>query len=183
MRHWNSRKALLLLTAILLMVLPLALVSCGGDDDDDETELTAQDLAGKSFTFPASFIITDANPPATGTATLTFGDASTINGNTIPFILTFSDVPGTVLNGTATISTIELAITEILVNGVLTNSVSLFGVTVSVGQVFSFETSIQRNPDGSVVITFINVDGVEITFEFEEGQTGSTGTGGTGTGD
>ena len=95
MYPWNCRKGFLRLTTILLMLLILALMGCSDDDDDDE-DVTAGDLAGRTFVF------TDAgffDPALTGlSARLVFGAATT--DNTLPFSLTLD---GTVLTGTATI--------------------------------------------------------------------------------
>jgi hypothetical protein len=92
MSPWNFRKRFLRLTTILVMILVLALVGCSDDDDED---ISAGDLAGRTFVFPdASFF----DPALAGlSARLVFGTAS---GDTVPFALTLD---GTVLFGTATV--------------------------------------------------------------------------------
>jgi hypothetical protein len=93
MYPWNFRKRFLRLTAILVMILVLALMGCSDDDDDDD--VTAGDLEGRTFVFAdAGFF----DPALAGlSARLVFGTAT---GNALPFALTLD---GTVLTGTATI--------------------------------------------------------------------------------
>jgi len=178
MRHWNSRKALLHLTAILVMILSLALMGCGDDGQDGGDNLTPQDLAGKTFILPAGFF----NPLLTGTATITYGPANTIVGDTIPFTITFSNAPDALITGTATVNSIEFEITNIRVGDppVEVQDVTIGTppdtVTFAVGDTISIDTNVEIFPDGSIEITWINDDGDEIVFVFEQGQDTATGT-------
>jgi hypothetical protein len=180
MQHWNSRKALLNLTAILVMILSLALMGCGDDGGGGGDNLTPEDLAGKTFILPASFF----NPLLTGNATVTYAADNFIVGDTIPFTVTFEDAPNTLITGTATVNSIEFEITNIEVDGVEVQEITIGEppdtVTFAVGDTITIDTEVQTNPDGSIEITWINEDGDVIVFVFEEGQNTDTGTGGTG---
>jgi len=181
MRHWNSRKALLHLTAIMVMILSLALMGCGDDGQGGGgDDLTPQDLAGKTFNLPASFFV----PALPGTASVTFAATNFIVDDTIPFTVTFSGAPAnTVVTGTATVSSIELEITNITVAGVSVDSVNIGDQTVEVGDTFNIDTQVETLANGTFVITWTNDDGDEVVFSFAEGEDTSTGTGGTGGGD
>jgi len=103
MRYWNSHRGLLSFTAILVMILSLAVMGCsddGGGDDDNTVTINAEEfgltqqnaaaLAGQVFTFPATLF----DGLAGQTATLTFGPAGTT------FTLVIAD--GAPINGTIT---------------------------------------------------------------------------------
>lgn len=187
MRHWNSRKALLSLTAILIMVLSLAFMGCGDDHGDDGRRVVVEDLAvtdicGRTFILPASFF----NPLLTGNARVRYGPCDTVVDNTVSFRLTFTDAPNTVINGTAEVNSITLTVTQILVNDVSVNTVSIGEppneVTLSAVDpqtTFTFDTEIAVNSDGSIEIIWINENGDRIVFVFESpddtGATGGTG--------
>jgi len=185
MRHWNSRKALLHLTAILVMILSLALIGCGDDGQDGGEELTPQDLAGKTFILPASFF----DPLLPGTATITYGPAIAINGDEIPFTATFSDAPDVTITGTATVNSIEFEITRILAGDPpveiqeITIGTEPNTVTFAVGDTINIDTQQETLTNGTFVIVWINEDGDEIVFRFPEGVDTDTGSGGTGGGD
>jgi len=159
-RTWLS------LMAILVVIVSLAIIGCDGDDD----EANCTDLQGLTFNIPAGTLSAQA-------ATLVFGQCA---GNTVPFTLTLAD--GTVINGTATITSIVGEIEQILVNGVAQDSVDLGGElgVVEVGDtvIIADEVEIEEQ-DGQTIIRFIRGD-LTITFTFAEGDTGSTGTTGSG---
>jgi len=179
MRHWNSRKALLHLTAILFMTLSLALMGCGDDGQGGGGDLTPQDLAGKTFILPASFFV----PALPGTASVTFAATNFIVDDTIPFTVTFSGAPpNTVVTGIATVSSIELEITNITVAGVSVDSVNIGDETVEVGDTFNIDTQVETLANGTFVITWTNDDGDVVVFSFAEDEDTATGTGGTGGG-
>jgi hypothetical protein len=151
------------------MVFSLALLGCDDDDDD----LTAADLAGRTFSLADCSVF---DPALAGQAcTITFGAAA---GNTVPFTLT---IGANIITGTATINTIEFEITAITVNGVAQNSVTINGETFTVGDTVTLDTA-KSTSGGDVTIVFTNPEtGDEATFVFEEGEdesTGSTGSSG-----
>jgi hypothetical protein len=163
MRHWKFRKALFHLTVVLVMVFSLALLGCGDDDD-----LTAADLAGRTFNLADCSVI---DPALAGQAcTITFGAAA---GNTVPFTLT---IGANTITGTATVNTIEFEITAITVGGVAQDSVTIDGVTFTVGDTFTLDTA-KSESGGDVTIVLTNPEtGDDATFVFQSGGSTSTGT-------
>ncbi|MCZ6873973.1 MAG: hypothetical protein O7G88_10665 [bacterium] len=153
MLPWHCVNIALQRLATLVLLASIALLGCDNSSDN----VTAQDVANRTFTFDSSFIDTDLDGLTT---ILAFGVP--VDENSAPFNLTLRDeVPDPneiTLSGTAAIKSIELPIGIIEIRQVILPDPIVFDVNVD------------DEDDGTLVFIFTNDNGNQLRFEFEEGE-------------
>jgi hypothetical protein len=185
MQHWRFSRVMFSLIAVLVMAVSLNVLGCSDDGDDDdggEQDITAGELANRSFTIPDAGVI---DPAFAGQqAVLAFGDAA---GNLVTFTITGleDDQNNPVgMAGNAVVASVEFFLTQIVVNEQLADSVIIGGktfVTSLTTRAFILDITIELDENGNVIIRIANpVTGVVVRFVFRPGDTGATGTTGTG---
>jgi hypothetical protein len=163
LRHF--RTGLSILVVMLVMAASLVVLGCSDDDDEDFQDAGLADLAGRTFTFPATFFTSNA-AVATQTVTVTFANTTNAAG-ALPFTMTFGNTTGT---GVATVGTITLTLNQ-----------PLIVLGVNLGTTFPNLVVEVNQEDNTITIRWFNpATNVTITFTFTlGGPTGATGTTGT----
>lgn len=153
MQSWHCVNTALHRLGTLALLLSMALLGCDSSSDN----ITAQDVANRTFIFDSSFIDTALEGLTT---TLAFG--APIDEERVPFDLTLrdgvTDPPNEMtLSDTATVKSIELPIGDVEIR------------EVTLPDPIVFDVNVDEEDDGTKVFTFTNDNGNEIRFEFEPG--------------
>ena len=153
MRHWRFSRGLFSLTVFLVITGSLVALGCGdggGSDPAPFEEATVADFSGSNFSFTASFL--DASF-ADQRVSLVFGTAV---DNTVPFTMTFSGEPTTVITGTGIVGSIQLRVDAITEDGASVMSTQIGNVVFEVGTVaYTLEAEISKD-NGFFTFRFTN---------------------------
>jgi hypothetical protein len=154
MQQWHFGRALSSLLAVVVMVVFFTTWGCDGDGDDEEVRnVQVQDLAGRTFpNFDTGFNVR---------GTLVFGQ---VTGDELPFILTIPS-ENIIIQGTATAT--SFVFETLLVNGREVDSVTINGITATVGDEVIIDAIIRVNDQQR--ITFFDPETGDIidAFVFE----------------
>ncbi len=153
MQSWHFVNIALQRLATLVLLASIALFGCDNSTDN----VTAQDVANRTFTFDSSFIDTDLVGLTTD---LHF--RTPIDEESVPFDLILRDeVPDPneiTLSGTAAIKSIELPIGDVEIRG------------VTLPDPIVFDVNVDEEDDGTLVFIFTNDNRNQLRFEFDEGE-------------
>lgn len=155
----QGQKRATIITAWMLS-LAIALLGCNNNVDN----VTAQDVANRTFIFDSSFIDTNLEGLTTR---LEFESAT--DATHLPFTLTLQDaVTSTdeaIVSDTATVSSISLPVVGVI---------ALHEVTLP--DPIVFDVNVDEEDDGTIVFTFTNDSGDQLSFEFEVGERSAVAT-------